>query len=473
MLILALESSTSSAKAILYDTKKGVVDSKNKAYSVEISSNGKTDTDAVFRVTMSLGKEIAAGKKIDAIALCGTWHSISVCDDSMKPVTPTFSWNFMDTNEQCKKIRQDKNLTETIYKRTGCMPHVTYPRHALIHLKETGFDLKRKIIISQGAYNFFKLTGIFAESTSTVSGSGLLNITELEYDDFILDYIGINKSQLGPLVGPSDVAPLNAAGASMLGISTGIPVVPAHPDGALNQVSSGTGSVGKMTLSVGTSAAIRLPSDKPVFPDNGELWCYYGPTGWMSGAATSGACNLINWFMHKFVSDKWNFEQLELFDDVGGSVPTFLPFLYGERCPGWNDDRLGGFTEIDSSHNIRDFYRALQAGILFNILQCYEILSDHCGTPEEIHVSGGILNSAQWTQMAADIFNREILCSKIPDASSMGAIVLALLAVKAISDISDIPQECKSSKIVMPRAEFKDYYMEQYNRYKYWYEKSK
>jgi sugar (pentulose or hexulose) kinase len=75
--------------------------------------------------------------------------------------------------------------------------------------------------------------------------------------------------------------------------------------------------------------------------------------------------------------------------------------------------------------------------------------------------------------MAADIFQRELSCLKIKDASSMGAIVLALLAVKAISDISDIPEECKAASMVYPRKEFADYYLEQYNRYKYWYEKTK
>lgn len=472
MLVLSLESSTSSAKALLFDTKKGVLESKNKTYSSDICSGGKTDTDAVFRLTMSLGKEIASGKSIDAIAICGTWHSISVCDESMNAVTPTFYWNFMDTSDQCKKMREDKQLSHTIYTRTGCMPHVTYPRHALIHLKENGFDLSGKKIISQGAYNFFKITDVFAESKSTVSGSGLLNINSLKYDDFILDYIGIDESQLGTLVNHTDIAYLNENGASLLGVSSGIPVVPAHPDGALNQVSNGAGAHGKMTFSVGTSAAIRLSSDRPVLPEEGQLWCYYGPTGWLSGAAVSGACNLINWFMNKFVSDKWSFDELEKFEDVGGDVPTFLPFLFGERCPGWHDDRLGGFIEVKPSHNIRDFYRALQAGIIFNILQCYEILCDEYGAPGEIFMSGGILNSAQWTQMAADIFQRELSCLKIKDASSMGAIVLALLAVKAISDISDIPEECKAASIVSPRKEFADYYLEQYNRYKYWYDRT-
>jgi len=457
---------------LLFDTEKGVLDSKSKKYDSSICADGKTDTDAVFRLTMALGRETAAGRKIDAVALCGTWHSISVCDDSMFPVTPTFSWEFMEPSEQCRKIRRNDQIAFTFYKRTGCMPHVTYPRHALIYLKENDFDLKDKKFISQGAYNFYNLTGVFAESVSTVSGSGLLNISTLKYDDFTLDYIGIRESQLGTLVTHNDVAPLTEKGASLLGISAGIPVVPAHPDGALNQVSNGAGVSGKMTFSVGTSAAIRYTIDKPVLPEKGQLWCYYGPTGWLSGAAVAGACNCINWFVDRYIPGKLSFEELEKPDNVLRDIPVFLPFLYGERCPGWHDDRLGGFAEVKPSHSILDFYRALQAGILFNVFQCYEILCKECGEPEQIFLSGGILNSEQWTQMAADVLNRELYCMKIRDASLMGAVVLALLAAGEIPDISEIPEECTASKIVRPRAEFTKYYHEQYGRYKYWYEKT-
>ena len=296
MLVLALESSTSSAKALLFDTEKGVLDSKSKKYDSSICADGKTDTDAVFRLTMALDRETAAGRKIDAVALCGTWHSISVCDDSMFPVTPTFSWEFMEPSEQCRKIRRNDQI--------------------------------------------------------------------------------------------------------------------------------------------------------------------------------AGACNCINWFVDRYIPGKLSFEELEKPDNVLRDIPVFLPFLYGERCPGWHDDRLGGFAEVKPSHSILDFYRALQAGILFNVFQCYEILCKECGEPEQIFLSGGILNSEQWTQMAADVLNRELYCMKIRDASLMGAVVLALLAAGEIPDISEIPEECTASKIVRPRAEFTKYYHEQYGRYKYWYEKT-
>ncbi len=472
MLVLAIESSTSSAKAMLYDTEQGVVDVQSASYPADICAGGLSDTEGVHRLSLSIGAQIARGKPIEAIAVCGTWHSIAVCSGDLEPVSPTYSWNYMAPSEDCAQIRSDEALTHALYTHTGCMPHVTYPRQSLHYAQKNGLDLTGKQLISQGAYTFYKLTGEYCESISTMSGSGLLNIHSLEYDDLALDLLGLQPSQLGRLVRYTDVRPLSVQAANELGVPAGIPVVPAHPDGALNQISSCAAKVGRMTLSIGTSAAIRLTADHPVLPEGHQLWSYYGVADWMSGAATAGACNCLNWFLKDCLHGKWSFKELEDPNDIGGDVPVFLPFLFGERCPGWHDDRRGGFCDITAAHKVRDLYRGLQAGVLFNLHQCYEVLSGLAGEPTDILVSGGVLNSVQWTQMLADIFGRELACVPTLDASSMGAVILALHAAGGLEDIRSFDGDYKTARRVSPRPEFRDYYAEQYNRYLHWYKET-
>lgn len=472
MLVLALESSTSSAKAMLYDSEQGVVDTCSRAYSAEICANGVSDTEQVHRLTLSLGAQLAKGREIAALAVCGTWHSIAVCDGALRPSDSTYSWNFMAPSADCAATRADAALTHELYTRTGCMPHVTYPRQSLLYLQKNGLSLRGKLLISQGAYTFYKLTGEYCESVSTMSGSGLLNIHTLTYDEMVRGMLGISESQLGRLVSYRDVCPLRADAAALLGVPAGIPVVPAHPDGALNQIASCAAQVGRMTLSIGTSAAIRLSAERPILPEGHQLWCYYGVDGWISGAATAGACNCLNWFLKDFLDRKWSFAELEDPEDIGGFVPVFLPFLYGERCPGWRDDRGGGFFDLRGGHSVRDLYRGVQAGILFNLYQCFSVLTELAGMPSDILVSGGVLNSVQWTQMLADIFGREIACVPAIDASSMGAVILALHAAGAIEDVTRFDHDYRAARRVSPRAEFRDYYAEQYARFTGWYAKT-
>lgn len=471
MIVLALESSTSSAKAMLYDTEQGVLDVASKPFPASVSNDGISDTEQVSRMTLEVGAQVARGKEVAAVALCGTWHNVALMDDRLQPLGHTYSWNYLAPSKSCAAMRQDAALTDFLYQRTGCMPHTSYPRQALLYLQSNGMNLSDKRYLSQGGYTFYQLTGEYCDSVSTASGSGLVNVHSLQYDASILEMLGITEAQLPPIATYRDTRPLNAWGAEQLGIAAGIPVVPAYPDGALNQISSCAAQVGKMTLSLGTSAAIRLTADKPVLPEGHQLWCYYGVTGWMLGAATAGAGNCINWFMQDCFRNKWSFQDFEQAPEEQKPLPVFLPFLFGERCPGWQDSRKGGFVGIEPHHSVEDLYRGMQAGILFNLYQCFEILRDLAGRPEEILVSGGILNSPRWTQMLADIWGQEIACVPTLNASTMGAIILALHAAGAIDDVWSFRADYEQAAHVQPRPEFQDYYGEQYRRYLEWYPK--
>lgn len=47
-----------------------------------------------------------------------------------------------------------------------------------------------------------------------------------------------------------------------------------------------------MTLSVGTSAALRMISARAAVPDLPSLWCYYAPGSYITGAGYKRLCEL-------------------------------------------------------------------------------------------------------------------------------------------------------------------------------------
>ena len=472
MYILALEASTSSAKAMLYDPALDTAETASEAYDPAICRDGLTDTEQVFQCVARLGRGLAAGKDVAAVALCATWHSVTVCDGDMRPVTRTHNWNYMAPAAMCRETRENPSLASELYMRTGCMPHVTYPREMLRWLSRNA-PLEGRLLPSQGAYNFFRLTGAFRESVCTVSGGGLINLAALDYDDFALGYCGAERGQFGKLCIYRDALPLTAEGAALLGVDAGIPVVPAHADGALNQLGDGAAVRGRMTMSVGTSAALRLTTDRPTLPAERSLWCYRGATDYIAGAAVAGACNCINWFKDVFMRGAFSYEMLESGAALPDEPPVFLPFLFGERCPGWRDDRLGGFAAVRPEHNVSDLYLAVQRGVLFGMYQCYESLVAGMGAPERISLSGGILHSEGWTQMAADLFGRELEISRNANASLTGAVLLGMHAAGLVEDVAgyEFPT-ARGRKRVAPRAERTAALHRQYESYLEWYRRS-
>ena len=144
-------------------------------------------------------------------------------------------------------------------------------------------------------------------------------------------------------------------------------------------------------------------------------------------------------------------------------APVFTPFLWGERCPGWDDARAGGFTGLKGHHGADSLYFAVLEGILFNLRQCYAILVDIGGAPKEIRVSGGIVNSGVLKRMAADIMGRRLHISPQSNASTVGGAAVALHMMGILPTISQFP--AARGMPVEPDARMCAFYEGRYTRY--------
>jgi gluconokinase len=429
-MILALEVSTTSAKALLYNAAANRVEQVvSEPYGAqawpEKIAGGLHDPRVVAGCAFKLGHLLCDGipaGSIEAIAVCGTFHSILAAGfphkgGAMEPLTSTYTWMSPAAEGVTARLRKDKRWTDAYYRRTGCMVHALYPAFQLLHLSETGFDFRNTRIMSESGYLFYRLTGKHHETACTNSGGGLINLKTRGWDEETLAFAGLRNENMGTLSDYRSPVPLSREGALLLGLQEGIPVLPSYPDGALNQTGAGALGKGIMTFSMGTSAALRLSTEEPLVSDTHSTWCYLSPSAYLAGAAVSGACNCVDW-TKSALFPLTPYAEIEREKPDYRNMPYFLPFVFGERCPGWNDNRRGGFYALSSSHTQRDMYYSVLEGVLFNLYQCYETLTSTAGEPEQIQLSGGILNSPHWKEMCASLFGRDIHCAKIPHVSN-------------------------------------------------------
>ena len=467
MHILALETSTTSAKALLYDTERGVVRVESMAYGAEVSDVVRQDADAVFDQLLQCGKKAAEGASVGAIGLGCIWHSFLPLDGDMRPLGRIRTWADMTPASTVAAWRQNEDFVKTYYQRTGCMVHSIYPswqyRHVMEHEKELA--TATRALSSQGEYMFFRLTGTRLLSRAIAGGSGLMNIHTLDWDEDVLRMLGIPAGQLAPLAEPLSHAPLQAAAAAALGVDAGIPVVAGGADGALNQIGSGGMKKGIMTFSVGTSGAIRMACDAPLLPDKPSTWCYYLAEGKrIAGAATSGATNCVDWFVREMALGALGYGKLEAMAEKAdhGDAPVFLPFLYGERCPSWQDARRGGFAGITGAHTLGDMYYALLEGILMNLYHCFTMLTKAGGMPAEIRITGGIEKAPFWLQMASDIFQQPMVTAEVTHASTLGAAALASRALTG-APLENFP--CPLKDTIWPNEKKAAHYARRFEKY--------
>ena len=478
MNVLALECSTQSAKAILYDDKLGVQDVVSLPFAPEASDVITQDAEAIYDTLCACTRELAGrnpDKKIACIGLSFIWHSLLLLDEGRKPLGRISTWANTAAGPLVARYRTDGHTAKWSYAKTGCLVHSMYPLWQWLYLCQTQPELtqKARYISCQASYIYERLTGDIAYSKCVASGSSFMNIHTLDWDEDILEFAGLTKEQLPPLKEACDTMPLSQEAAAQMGLPFGIPVCVGGADGALNQVGSGAMKPGVMTFSVGTSGAIRLAVDAPVLPENPATWCYYIADGKrIAGAATSGAGNCVNWFVKDLLGGRLSFSELEqaIAQSDTQNAPIFLPFLYGERCPGGEDSRKGGFVQVEGSHGVGQLYYALLEGVLMNVYQCYKILNELGSRAERISITGGIVHSPVWLQLAADLFGKAMETSTQEHASTMGAVALALKAAGSIARLEEF--EAPAGTVIEPDMTRHTALQERYRLYLDCYNKS-
>ena len=483
MKILALEASTSSAKAMLYDTKEKWFETITHEYAKDYSRcDQPLQAEENFQQMLRTGRELmskvdaergvpgSCAKEIGLISLVGVWHSVFLCGKDFVPVSPVYHWSHTGASGVCSGIRKNAAAVEKYYHTSGCMVNAIYPFFKIEMMRQMGLNVDDCYIMSQGAYNTFRMTGERISTRCLASGDGLLDIHSREYNWDGLKEFSVQEWQLSELVDSGITWPLCAEAASLLGVAEGTPVLPTNSDGGCNQVGAGAAQEGIMTFSVGTSAALRLTTKEALIPEKISTWCYLSPKGYLSGAATNGACICSDWAKKKLFPSGTGYAEIESGIQDFETPPVFLPFLTGERCPGWNDDRTGGFHYVKISHNASDLYLAVLEGILFNLYQSYQTLVQVNAVPKQIMLSGGILKSKLWTQMCADIFGTQMTVANVDQGSLLGGIVLGMEAAGVLKDVSEYRPQIL--QVISPDEGRHAHYMELYGRYLKCYETS-
>ena len=118
MYILVLEASTTSAKAMLYNTSNGTFEVETKRYEYDFDDVTVHNAEYMYQLMLAVGRTLTKDKKIDIISLGGTWHSLLLCDKNMVPTTPVYLWSYTGANEVCKELRKDEKYVKDFYKKT-------------------------------------------------------------------------------------------------------------------------------------------------------------------------------------------------------------------------------------------------------------------------------------------------------------------------------------------------------------------
>lgn len=409
----------------------------------------------------------AHGHPVHAVALAAAMHTVLGLDEDREPVTPAANWADTRSSDVADRLRADSESAR-LHQATGTPVHTQSVMVKLAWL--TGSDAagaagapdagdadvgaveKVATWCSLKDYVFACLTDVLVADHSMASGSGLQEMTTLNWYEPALRVAGISAADLPELHAPSETFPLARNVADMTGLPSGLPVVLGGGDGPLANLGVGAVKPGMAALSLGTSGALRVMHDRPRVDDQCRTFCYALDEGlWALGGAISNGGVLGQW-----AADTFGVAIDELLDEAEAVAPgadglIALPYLLGERAPWWQAGLTGSLIGLRNAHGRAEITRALIEGASQQLALVRDAVTSTGAEVAQIRAAGGSFRSNVWSQVLAAALNRDLMLTD--GGSGVGAGLLGWRALGGFGSLSEAADTTEVERTVRPDPE--------------------
>jgi gluconokinase len=418
--VLALDLGSSSVRGVVFDAelRPGPVARRAAALHQDPTGAATFDPDRYLDALAACLDDLqAAGqlRGVRVVAASCQWHSLVPLDAAGRPLGPGLSW--MDTRAVAPVPGPAD--PKAFHERTGAWWHGLYWPVRITWLRSQGVRAARWSGL--GEYLATRLLGTAAASVSSASGSGALDTTCGQWDPEALDLAGVTAGQLPP-VAPDDWRGRLVSGYAhrwpdLAGAQWALPV----GDGAVSALGSGCAGPQRLSVTVGTSAAVRLVTPgAPAAAD--RVWRYrLDRAHSVLGVAYSGGGVLHDWVVRLVAGDPGEAALAALVPGQHGLVS--LPYHAGHRAP-LPAAGTGTLHGLRLSTTGVDVVAATLEGV------CHELaagarLVDPPGAAEAV-LSGGAVAASPWLsrRLAAALGGRARRCLD-PEVGARGAAMLA------------------------------------------------
>ena len=435
-LVLALDIGTSSARAALFDSQGALLPGTlvRAGYRLRTTEDGSAELDPeeLARAVEELidrAVELAGNQPILGVGMATFWHSLLGVDAKGRPTTAILTWADTRASRAVPALRARLD-PEAHHRRTGAYLHPSYPVARLAWLRAEYRDIWERTTrwLSFAEYLFLRWFGQAICSVSMASGTGLFDHRTLDWDFPTLEALGLKPSRLSP-IGDEPASGLRADYARRWPALANVAWFPAWGDGACSNVGSGAVGLDRLALMVGTSGALRLLWEgQPVEPPFG-LWLYrLDRRRLVLGGALSEGGNFIDWVCREFRLPPLD----ELQEALAGYPPgahglTWLPFIAGERSPGWTGHARATLSGVHLDTTALEVLRAALEAVACRFVLLYRLIQEAVPGERLLVGSGnGLVNNRAWAQIMADALGQPLALSPEPEASLRGAALVTL-----------------------------------------------
>ena len=487
--IISVDLGTSSVRACLVDQSLHILQHFSVHTVLSTDANGKAEQNPqeVLQAALTCINEIIrgsedAGIQPQAVCFSNTTGSLVYLDEDFQPLGPVLTYADLRSASESRALIDA--FGHAYFEVNATPMHASYWLPKLIWLKNQGLDLTQcQYFCTLKDLLLYQITGRFVTDYSNAAATGMYNAATGDWDERLVNIAGIRINQLPEIHPTYHILDADRTKGDILkNWPPNLKIVVGAIDGVLSSLGAGAFKPGQVTTMIGSSGACRIAASTPLTGSaTRQTWSYpLDDQTWIRGGAMNSGGLVTEWLVKNFSESRNTNPEAygELFHSAaqvaaGAEGLIFLPYLFGERAPIFDEHARGVFFGLHSSHQRSHMARAGLEGILMALYSIYNIIQPDNDAEIEIRASGGYLQSELMLQIQADIFGKPILIPANFEGSIIGAAALALKSLGNIDSYDAISEEIRIEKEIHPDHQNHRVYQHKFEHFKTLYQQLK
>ena len=466
--ILALDQGTSSSRAIVFDHDGHILSVAQQEFTQYFPQPGWVEhnpmeiwSSEAAVIAQAISEIGINGKNIAAIGITNQRETTIVWDaETGQPVYNAIVWQDRRTSAYCDALKA-QGLVDKIRQKTGLIIDAYFSGTKLKWILDNVEGAREKADAGKlrfgtvDSWLVWQLTRgeVHVTDVSNASRTMLFNINTLEWDQELMELMGIPASMMPKVCSSSEV--YGHTKTTIFAHEVPIAGIAGDQQAALfGQMCTTPGSV-KNTSGTGCFLLMNT-GEKPILSKNNLLTTVAWKIGPTVNYALEGSIfvggSVVQWLRDGLgiIRSSSEIEALAATVPDNGGV-YFVPALTGMGAPYWDPYAHGVICGITRGSKAAHIARAALEGIAFQTMDIVQAMEKDAGVKlSELKVDGGASRNNLMMQFQADILDTSVIRPEVTETTAMGACYLAGLAVGYWGSLEEIKKQWKAERKFTP-----------------------
>jgi len=470
--ILALDQGTTSSRAMVFDSDGAVRAVAQREFKQHYPKPGWVEHDAaeIWETQLDVARRALAeaglaARDVAAVGLTNqrettvVWDRLTGC-----PLAPAIVWQCRRTAAMCETLR-DEGFEDEVRRRTGLVLDAYFSGTKLAWLLDNVPGLRERADRGEALFGtidswlIWNLTGgpaggLHLTDHSNASRTMLFNIHRLEWDQVILDRLGIPKVML-PEVRPS-AGDFGLTADGLLGGRLPLTGVAGDQQAAL--FGQGCFSPGLAKNTYGTGCFLLLNTGEEAVPSRSGLittiaWTLSSRVTYALEGSVFIAGAAIQWLRDglSIIASSGESETLARSVAETGGV-YFVPAFVGLGAPYWDMRARGALFGLTRGTTRAHLVRAALEAIAYQTRDLLEAMTADSGVVlASLRVDGGAARNDFLLEFQADLLGVAVERPAVTETTAFGAACLAGLGAGLYRDLEHLTSLRRVERRFVPK----------------------